>query len=247
MLQSEAFYRLRVSLLQPSLFKGHERWSLKIHSCLGRTLEQRVCVCVDVCLWNDVWKCQTLWRCRRSSCGSSSTPSRIFSRIFVVVVLKPQVRTSTSLYKHFVIPLLTTEFAVYGYGRNEKRQNTWCEDATWTLLTQKKKTSKSERTFSPVLSYSVWLALFWSEQKRCEGAPWRFSVGMTSLQCTSCSRGQPQKSWTRGLKKKRKKEKGLLYWPNVLLPSSLCWETGTIIFWVFHDLMTHVEKWNGLN
>lgn len=139
MLQSEAFYRLRVSLLQPSLFKGHERWSLKIHSCLGRTLEQRVCVCVDVCLWNDVWKCQTLWRCRRSSCGSSSTPSRIFSRIFVVVVLKPQVRTSTSLYKHFVIPLLTTEFAVYGYGRNGKRQNTWCEDATWTLLTQKKK------------------------------------------------------------------------------------------------------------
>lgn len=128
-----------------------------------------------------------------------------------------------------------------------KGRTHWCEDATWTLLTQKKKTSKSERTFSPVLSYSVWLALFWSEQKRCEGAPWRFSVGMTSLQCTSCSRGQPQKSWTRGLKKKRKKEKGLLYWPNVLLPSSLCWETGTIIFWVFHDLMTHVEKWNGLN
>lgn len=35
-----------------------------------------------------------------------------------------------------------------------------------------------------VLSYSVWLALLWSGQKRCEGAPWRFSVSMTSLHDT---------------------------------------------------------------
>lgn len=43
-----------------------------------------------------------------------------------------------------------------------------------------------------VLSYSVWLALVWSGQKRHEGAPWRFSVGMTSLQNTFCSLGN---SW----------------------------------------------------
>lgn len=65
--------------------------------------------------------------------------------------------------------------------QNGKKQNTWCEHA-------KTRSNWQWRTFlschsvegSCVLSYSVWPALVWSGQKRCDGAPWRFSAGMTS-------------------------------------------------------------------
>ena len=80
---------------------------------------------------------------------------------------------------HSVIPLLTTAVCV---DKNGKRQNTWCEHATRTLWSVELSFSSRHSVESPsVLSYSVWPALVWSGQKRREGAPWRFSVGMTSL------------------------------------------------------------------
>lgn len=103
-------------------------------------------------------------------------------------------KTRTATLIHLVISLLTTEFAVY-VNKNGKKNRTLDVNMPQRLntlgfqLKVKNFLSCHSVESSCVLSYSVWLALVWSGQKRHDGAPWRSSVGMTSLQNTFYSLG----------------------------------------------------------
>lgn len=100
-------------------------------------------------------------------------------------------KTRTATLIHFVIPLLTTAVCVDKNGKGRTLDvNT--PQGLYSLEFQLKVKNflSCHSVESPgVFSYSVWPALVWSGQKRREGAPWRFSVGMTSLQNTFFSLG----------------------------------------------------------
>lgn len=74
--------------------------------------------------------------------------------------------------------------------------------------------------------------LIWT--RRREGAPWRFSVGMTSLQNTFRSLGNSRRV------ARQRRWKGLLCWPKVLHATSSWWLISTSLLYIDLSLQAEV-------
>ena len=174
---------VRYNLLSFDGQGGFARWR-NIHSYSGRSLELRVPECVFMQSCVDVYECTSVCTELWWLLSYSGQFSWLYL-FFLMPHCEAQLHTYTLSFPCWRLSLLFMS-------RRSGKGRTLDVNMPRGVELLLKELSFSPRLCSPILF--DWPS-FWSGQRRREGAPWRFSVGMTSLQNTFfCTLGKFHRS-----------------------------------------------------